>query len=81
MPLAYVLLDDNLRVIEWNPTAERIFGYARHEALGMGPPFEPILPSAAWPDAERLLQRIQSGDMSAHSVNNNRTKDGHSITC
>ena len=33
-PNAIVTLDASDRVTEWNPAAERIFGYARYEALG-----------------------------------------------
>jgi len=28
-----------------------------------------------------ILNRIRAGDMDAHSVNENRTKDGRIITC
>jgi PAS domain-containing protein len=37
MPLAYVLKNAHFRIIEWNPMAERIFGYPREEMLGTGP--------------------------------------------
>src|SRR5262249_58357711 len=81
MPLAYVLCDADFRVIDWNPTAERIFGYSKEEVLGMGPPFEKILPAALRPMAQDLLRRIRAGDMAAHSVNDNLTRDGRTITC
>jgi two-component system cell cycle sensor histidine kinase/response regulator CckA len=81
MPLAYMLLDADLRVIEWNPTAEKIFGYSKEEVLGMGPPFEKIVPRAFWPEAEGILARFRTGDMAAHSTNDNLTKDGRTITC
>ena len=32
MPLAYILFDADFRIIDWNPAAERIFGYTREEA-------------------------------------------------
>ncbi len=32
---AIVMMDDEERVSFWNPAAERLFGYQRHEAIGM----------------------------------------------
>jgi two-component system, cell cycle sensor histidine kinase and response regulator CckA len=81
MPLAYMLFDAELRVVEWNPAAERMFGYRKEEIVGMGPPFEKIVPRAFWPQAEAILLRIRAGDMTAHSSNDNLTKDGRTITC
>ena len=81
MPLAYVLFDSDFRVIDWNPAAERIFGYRKDEVLGMGPPFEKIVPEAFRSASTEILRRIKKGDMSAHSVNDNLTKDGRTITC
>jgi PAS domain S-box-containing protein len=81
MPLAYLLFDADLRLTDWNPAAQRIFQYAKNEVLGMGPPFEKILPATAWPKAQELLRRIRSGDMAAHSPNENLTKDGRTISC
>jgi two-component system, cell cycle sensor histidine kinase and response regulator CckA len=81
MPLAYVQFDADLRVSDWNPAAERIFGFSKNEVLEMGPPYEKIVPITFWAEAESLLARIKAGDMAAHSVNQNLTKDGRTITC
>jgi PAS domain S-box-containing protein len=81
MPLACVQFDADLRVTDWNPAADRIFGFPRDEVLGMGPPYEKIVPMTFWAEAEPLLARIKAGDMAAHSVNQNLTKDGRTITC
>jgi PAS domain S-box-containing protein len=81
MPLAYVLFDADFRIVDWNPTAERIFGYSREEMLGTGPPYENIVPRSFWEKGEEVSSRIRSGDMQAHSTNENRTKEGRKITC
>jgi two-component system, cell cycle sensor histidine kinase and response regulator CckA len=81
MPLAYLLLDADLRAIDWNPAAERIFGYSKQEVLGMGPPFEKIVPDAFRQQAESMFSRTSARDISAHSANDNLTKDGRTISC
>jgi|SRR5579883_360891 len=81
LPLAYVLFDSDMRIIDWNPTAERIFGYTQEEMLGEGPPYERFVPRSFQQPGEDVLNRIQTGDMEAHSVNENLTKDGRTITC
>jgi two-component system cell cycle sensor histidine kinase/response regulator CckA len=81
MPLGYLLLDADCRLIDWNPAAERIFGYKKEEILGMGPPFEKIVPLARRKTAEEYRQRLLSGDMHSHDVDTCLTKDGKTITC
>ena len=79
MPLAFILFNADFRVTDWNPAAERLFGYTRDEALGMQPN-DLNLPTFHQ-QAANLLERIRAGDMAAHSVNENLTKDGRTILC
>jgi PAS domain S-box-containing protein len=81
LPLGYIAFDPDGRIVDWNSSAERIFGYSKGEALGMVPPYEAILPESAWTDGQRVIARIRAGDMTAHAVNQNRTKDGRTIVC
>ena len=79
MPLIYVLFDADFRITDWNPAAERTFGYTRQEALGKQP--NDLNPPSVHAGALKIMERIRAGDMAAHSVNENLTKDGHTITC
>jgi PAS domain S-box-containing protein len=59
---AIVSIDENGRIIEWNPAAERIFGYSRELALGRDMA-ELILPRVADdpPPRKGLARYIQTG--------------------
>jgi two-component system cell cycle sensor histidine kinase/response regulator CckA len=81
MPMAYLSFDAELRLVDWNAAAERTFGYGKEEILGIGPPYSQLVPESGWPEAQHTLQRLQDGDMSAHAVSENSTKDGRTITC
>jgi rsbT co-antagonist protein RsbR len=79
-PLGMIEWDREFRVVDWNPAAERIFGYSREEALGQyGQDLvvpEPVRPYVAdvW---NQLLE--SRGAVNAH--NENITKDGRTIVC
>jgi PAS domain S-box-containing protein len=81
MPLGYLLLDVDTRIVDWNAAAERIFGYTRDEALRMEAPFETLVARRSWPQARETLHRLRAGDMTALAINENLTKDGRAITC
>ena len=80
LPLAYMLLDEHYRVIDWNPAAETMFGYTKAEALGQRA-LDLIVPQPPSAELVELIRRVVSGDMHADNVNENRTKDGRIITC
>jgi PAS domain S-box-containing protein len=80
LPLAYVAVDSQDHIVEWNPAAEVIFGYSREEALGKSA-IDLLLPFPHENRVDEILKRVHAGDMHAHSVNDNRTKDGRIITC
>jgi PAS domain S-box-containing protein len=78
-PLGVIEWDLEFRVVEWNPAAERIFGYEAEEAIGQHASF--IVPEhvrglvdAVWRD----LIRSGGGE---RSTNDNLTKDGRIIHC
>ena len=80
LPLAYIVFDADGRVREWNKAAEELFGYSRKEALGqIGVDLIVPLPLSA--RLQEVLRRVRAGDMEAHSINENRTKDGRLVTC
>jgi PAS domain S-box-containing protein len=80
MPLANIVWDTEFRVRSWNPAAQHIFGFTADEAIGKLP-YEFIVPKSAQPQVEEVWGRLLTGDASAHSINDNITKDGRTITC
>ena len=80
MPLAYLLSGPDFRYTGWNPAAERTFGFTRAEVLGRHP-FEVVVPPQSRPVVADIFARLAAGDMDAHGVCENVTKDGRTITC
>lgn len=78
-PLAVVEWDLDFRVAAWNPSAERIFGYARQEALGQHARF--IVPPQYREHVDQVWQALLKQAGGTRSTNDNVTKDGRSISC
>ena len=80
MPFACFVADAGLRVIEWNPAAERVFVYSRAEVAGVNP-YDLLVPPASREQVEELLRRAMSGDVESHAVGEVVTKDRRVIFC
>jgi PAS domain S-box-containing protein len=80
MPIGLIVWDMDFRVKSWNPSAERIFGFSEKEALGKHP-YGLIVPKEVQPQIDIIWSRLLQGDDTAHSVNDNITRDGKTITC
>jgi two-component system, cell cycle sensor histidine kinase and response regulator CckA len=78
-PLAVVEWDVNHRVSDWNPSAERIFGYTRAEALGQPASF--IVPSEFRQQVDEVGRRLLEKSGGGRSSNDNITKSGRHIAC
>jgi PAS domain S-box-containing protein len=79
MPIACIVFDGQ-RIIDWNPAAEATFGWRREEVLGKEGPRVLVTPVVRR-QTEDVLRRLFQGDMVAHSVNENVTRDGRTIVC
>ncbi|MBD2514955.1 AAA family ATPase [Nostoc sp. FACHB-973] len=78
-PLAVIEWDTNFQVTDWNPAAERIFGYTKQEALGCE--FKFIIPQIIQAKMERVSIDIISHQGGNYSINENVRKDGKTIFC
>jgi PAS domain S-box-containing protein/diguanylate cyclase (GGDEF)-like protein len=79
MPIGYIFLDPEYRIQEWNPAAEKIFGFTKEEVLGKH--YELIVTPEVSPDIETIFQEITPTETSSQNVNENITKTGEIIIC
>jgi PAS domain S-box-containing protein len=80
MPIALIVWDSDFRVQTWNPAAEKIFGFTVEETRGKHP-YGLIVPKQAQPHVDNIWRRLLEGDATAHSTNENITKEGATIIC
>jgi PAS domain S-box-containing protein len=80
MPLGFIFWNRDFSVELWNPAAETIFGYSAHEAIGKHAE-DLIVPPEARDHVAGVWQRLLKGDTTAHSENENVTRDGRKIFC
>lgn len=80
MPFGYILFNEDLQVDFWNPAAEKIFGYSSSEVMGKAP-YGLIVKEELREYVEKLKFEWLKGNTSAHSINENLTKDGRTIIC
>jgi two-component system cell cycle sensor histidine kinase/response regulator CckA len=78
-PLAVVEWDLEFRVAAWNPSAERIFGYSRQEAIGQHASF--IVAPPYRQHVDQIWQGLLKQQGGTRSTNDNVTKGGRTIAC
>ncbi|RBA24066.1 PAS domain S-box protein [Herminiimonas fonticola] len=78
-PIAIIEWDKKLQVVEWNPAAERIFGYRRDLALGRHIRF--LAPLDKRHLIEDIVLQSRSNPADTQSIQENLTADGRIITC
>jgi PAS domain S-box-containing protein len=79
-PLAVIEWNLDFEVIKWNLAAEQMFGYTAEEALGHHAA-ELLVPEEVRPLVYQVWQDLVDQRGGTHSINDNFTKDGRTITC
>jgi PAS domain S-box-containing protein len=79
-PIGCMMFDKEFRILSWNPAAERIFGFSAQEVLGLHA-YDCIVPRDLQPEVDSVFEQLIKGSETAHSTNENLTKDGRRITC
>ncbi|MCA9270754.1 MAG: PAS domain S-box protein [Planctomycetales bacterium] len=79
-PLAVILWDTDFRVVEWNPAAERIFGYSAEQAMGQYG-CDLLVPAEVRPHVEQIFRGLLDQTGGSRSTNENVTRDGRRILC
>ena len=78
-PLGVIVWDTDFRVAEWNLAASRIFGWERAEAMDRHASF--IVPEPVRALVDEIFGRLLRAHGGTHSINENVTSDGRTITC
>ncbi len=78
-PLAVIEWNLEFKVVGWNPSAEKIFGYRAEEMLAQHA--TQIVPASARTHVAEVMQGQIFEQSGRHSLNQNICKDGSLITC
>ncbi|AOW20959.1 PAS domain S-box protein [Urechidicola croceus] len=79
-PLASIMWDLDFNLIEWNKSAERIFGYCENEAKGKKIK-DLITPPYLVDEMSNIVDNLLNEKGSLRNTNDNLTKNGKIITC
>jgi len=79
-PLGVIEWDKDFVVTDWNPAAEKIFGYSDREAVGRSY-MELIVPPSENKNAATSWKSFISNKASGQAVRENKAKDGRTVVC
>jgi PAS domain S-box-containing protein len=78
-PIGVMEFNPQGEFIEWNSSAEKIFGYTKEEVLGRT--FKLIVPESERTKVGKLGKAVLAKAGGTYNLNKNITKDGRIITC
>ena len=79
-PLGVIEWNTLFEIVDWNPAAERIFGFNKEEVQGKHVT-DCILPEHLREESNTLWQALLQNTGGSHNINENITKDGRTILC
>jgi PAS domain S-box-containing protein len=78
-PMGIILWNTAFQVKQWNPAAEKIFGYSMEEAIDL--PAAKLMPQSMQPHMAKIWQKLISSEAGIRSHNENVRQDGRTIHC
>ena len=78
-PLAVIETDAHFKIQEWNPAAERLFGYSRADMLGKDPRL--LIPTENQPEVQPRRAALLTLEGGAHLTLEAVTRTGERILC
>ncbi len=78
-PLACIEWDLQSRIVAWNASAERMFGYKEDDIIGQ--PYSILVEPKMSESVKHIFERLFRGDGGFYSTNDNVRSDGELITC
>jgi len=79
-PVGAISLDLNFKIVEWNPAAEKIFGFSNEEAINCHIS-DLIIPHDIKTEVEEVFKELLSDQDVRLNINENITRTGKRITC
>lgn len=79
-PMGYIEWDNNLEVIEWNPAAQRIFGYNKTQAM-IANMIEQLVPEVHRDQVMSMFSKVIQSGSPARMTSNCVTRDGKETVC
>jgi len=79
-PLGVIEMDRNCNVVEWNPAAEKIFGYTKREVLGKFA-IDLIVPQKIKVSVSDIWNSLVTNTGGKRAIHENLTKSGKLIIC
>lgn len=80
MPIGCIVNTNDGLCLDWNPAAEKIFGYTKVEVLGKNT-YDLITLAHCRDQVNELMRQLIETKQSTHSTNQNITKDGRTLLC
>jgi len=79
-PVGIIEWNTDFEVLDWNPAAEKIFGFSKKEVVGKCI-VDKILSEDVLPVANDVWRELKANRGGYYSLNENITKDGRTILC
>jgi len=79
-PVGIIEWNTDFEFLEWNPAAQKIFGFSEEEVQGHHIT-ERIFPESARPAVDKIWADLLANKGGIYSLNENMTKDGRIIKC